>query len=182
MAIEFEVPGSRAQTGEGGAMNLTNLGIRNRWSLPVIASAYMDSDEYGVVDQHNHIVIGISSQLSKEDAEYLAAVINACAGSECDAVEAKKLAKWTPITPENLPKVGWEVGRTSANDPLGPYNVRDVREVSQILVDTCCDMDSWIFYNYQVTRSINPPQPAEAEWSRQCNECGSAEFHKVASL
>ena len=73
--------------------------------------------------------------------------------------KAKKLAKWTTITPHNLPKVGWEVGRTSANDPLGPYNVRDVREVSQELADTCRDMATWIFYNYQVARPINPPQP-----------------------
>jgi hypothetical protein len=79
--------------------------------------------------------------------------------------EAKKLAEWTPITPENLPKEGWEVGRTSANDPLGPYNVRGVREVSQMLVDTCRDMDTWVFYGYRVTRPINPPQPEkEKPW------------------
>jgi hypothetical protein len=84
---------------------------------------------------------------------------NELADLERQLAEAKKLAQWTPITPHNLPKVGWEVGRTSANDPLGPYNVRGVREVSQMLVDTCRDMDTWIFYGYRVTRPINPPQP-----------------------
>jgi hypothetical protein len=84
---------------------------------------------------------------------------------ERQLAEAKKLAEWTPITPENLPKEGWEVGRTSANDPLGPYNVRGVREVSQMLVDTCRDMDTWVFYGYRVTRPINPPQPEkEKPW------------------
>ena len=92
-------------------------------------------------------------------------LIERLADLERQLAEAKKLAEWTPITPENLPKEGWEVGRTSANDPLGPYNVRGVREVSQMLVDTCRDMDTWVFYGYRVTRPINPPQPEkEKPW------------------
>ena len=154
-------------------MQLTNLGIRNRWSLPVIASAYTDSNEYGVVDQHNHIVIGISSRLSKEDAEYLASVINTCADleqrAEHERNNADNLREEVADLERQLAMKNWPTKYDELMcDPV--FRAAYAKEWA------ITDGD-----NLRMQLNDNPPQPIEAGWSWECNECGANEHASSAS-
>lgn len=44
---------------------------------PVIASNYFDDDRIGILDRSNQIIVGASSRLTKESAEFLCSRINA---------------------------------------------------------------------------------------------------------
>lgn len=44
--------------------------------LPWIPSQYMDTDEWGILNQQNEIMVGISSRLTKERAQFICRAVN----------------------------------------------------------------------------------------------------------
>jgi hypothetical protein len=65
--------------------------------------------------------------------------------------EAKKLAKWTPITPENLPKEGWEVLHVSLDGTFLADTVEGPNRAAWTA-------KRWHNAGYSFTRPIAPPQ------------------------
>jgi hypothetical protein len=78
-------------------------------------------------------------------------LIERLADLERQLAEAKKLAEWTPITPENLPKEGWEVLHIS---PDGTFLADTVEGPNR----AAWTAKRWHNAGYSFTRPIAPPQ------------------------
>ena len=96
----------------------------------------------------------------------LRAVIYVCNKAQCRDEHEKKCAHslqsqldaltWTPITPENVPKVGDEVGGRG-------WGTSEVTLVTEEKLFLCQDWQGWVRNGYTHKRPINPPPPSGAK-------------------
>jgi hypothetical protein len=79
--------------------------------------------------------------------------------ADLQLAEAKKLAEWTPITPENLPKVGDEIGGYDPAEAIPYWRIRQVTRAFLLgfNIEHCNHM------GYTHRRPIAPPQPEKVQ-------------------
>jgi hypothetical protein len=90
-----------------------------------------------------------------------------CRAAENSLTEARKLAEWTPITPENLPKEGWEVLHIS---PDGTFLADTVEGPNR----AAWTAKRWHNAGYSFTRPIAPPQVELRELELAAKSYGKA--------